>query len=505
MTPQEKQAMSADRLSEEVWEDESPAAVRGQAPSAPQTPRQHIPIGLSTAGTRTERDSMGEVQVPADRYWGAQTQRALEHFAIGRERMPIELIHAYALVKYAAVLTNADLGSMPSWKARAIGTACLEVSSGDLDDHFPLGVFQTGSGTHTNVNLNEVIANRASQLLGGGVGTGSLVHPSDDVNMSQSTNDTFVTAMHVAAIMVLHDVTLPSLSHLRSELEAKATAWATVRKPGRTHLMDATTLTVGQEWSGYAAALDAARRHVIGSVHDLYEVALGGTAVGTGLNAPPGFAERATEVLARVTGRPFRTATNPFSAQSTVDALVRSHAALKATAATLFKIANDLRWLGSGPRHGIGELVIPENEAGSSIMPGKVNPTQAEATLMACLQVMGNDTVVTMAGAEGNFELNAFRPVVANNYLHSATILGNASLRLSTFLVHDVELAEDLVEGGTGLDGVTFTTALAAEVGYDRAARIARSATRHHRDVVEEATRDGIPESVITSVLEQVG
>jgi fumarate hydratase class II len=494
---------TVDELAAEVWEDESPAAARGV--SARSRPRlRRVPVGLPGPGWRTETDSLGEISVPSDRYWGAQTQRSLEHFPIGTERMPIGLIHAYALVKQAAAQANADLGVLEEWKAAAIAAACQDIAQGMLDGHFPLSVFQTGSGTHTNANLNEVIANRANQRLGAVVGSRTPIHPSDDVNMSQSTNDTFVTAMHVSAVAIVHELTLPALAQLDEELWEKSNEWATIPKVGRTHLMDATSIAVGQEWSGYASSLDAARRQLIASLHDLYEVALGGTAVGTGLNAPEGFAQRATSYLAEYTGQPFVPAANPFSAQATIDPLVRSHAALKAVAVTVYKIANDLRWMASGPRHGLGEIVVPEMEAGSSMMPGKVNPTQAEATLMACLQVIGLDTVVSMAGAEGNFELNAFRPVAASNYLTSARLLADATRCLGRFLVHDLELADRSTGSGPFLDPVSMASALASQIGYDRAARIARSATKHSRDIADEAVRDGVPASVVAQARQMV-
>lgn len=503
MTKHDAHHPDADELAAEVWEDESPAAITRSAAPRLRPPSVHsAPVGLAERGWRLEHDSLGSIPVPADHYWGAQTQRSLEHFPIGFEHMPIDLIHAFGHVKRASALANAEVGALADWKAEAIVAACLDLCRGSLDDEFPLSVFQTGSGTHTNANVNEVLANRANQLLGYRVGNRSPVHPNDDVNMSQSTNDTFVTAMHVAAVAALHEMTLPALAYLEHELSAKAAEWANVPKIGRTHLMDATSITVGQEWSGYAAALDSARRHVISSMHDLHEVALGGTAVGTGLNTPPGYADRAVALLATHTGHPFRRAIDPFSAQATVDALVRSHSALKSTAVTLFKIANDLRWMASGPSHGLHELDLPEHEAGSSMMPGKVNPTQAEATLMVCLQVIGQDTTVAMAGAEGNFELNAFRPVVISNYLRSARLLADTARCLGRFLVHDVEVVRHTATANLSRDPVGIVTALASEVGYDRAARIARSARRHDRDVLEEAIRDGVPQGTIDLVLE---
>ncbi|HEY1347430.1 MAG TPA: class II fumarate hydratase, partial [Streptosporangiaceae bacterium] len=340
-----------------------------------------LPIGLDATGMRREFDSLGEVEVPASRYWGAQTQRSLAHFSIGRDRMPKEVYHAYGYVKKAAALVNARDGRLPAWKGQLIQRVCDEVIGGALDEEFPLHVFQTGSGTHTNMNVNEVISNRCIQLAGGTLGSQQPVHPNDDVNMSQSTNDTFPTAMHIAAYRMTTDRTLPALRRLRDAIEHNAQKWAGVVKVGRTHLEDATPLTVGQEWSGYAGALDDAIAEVEHTAHGLLQLAMGGTAVGTGLNAPPGFDEAVAAELASMTGAPFRAAPNKFTAQGTLDQMVRAHGGLKAAAVTLFKIANDLRWLGSGPRTGIGELILPSNEPGSSIMPGKVNPTQAEAVM----------------------------------------------------------------------------------------------------------------------------
>lgn len=489
--------VGAEEFAREVWEDESPA-VRDPVP--PPLRLRRVRVGLPSGGWRTERDSLGDISVPAGHYWGAQTQRSLEHFPIGTERMPLELIHSLARVKQACAMANAEIGGLDAVKARAIVTACREIAQGLLDDEFPLKVFQTGSGTHTNANVNEVLANRANQLLGAEPGARAPVHPSDDVNMSQSTNDTFVTAMHVAAVDALESLVLPSLAYLEGEIGDKAGEWATVPKVGRTHLMDATRLTVGDEWSGYAASLAAAGRHVLATVEDLYEVALGGTAVGTGLNAPTGFAELATAELSAITGRPFRTASNAFSAQSTLDALVRSHAALKSLAVTLYKIVNDLRWMASGPDHGLHELVLPEREAGSTMMPGKVNPTQAEATMMACLRVFGNDVTVGMAGAEGNFELNAFRPVAASAYLDSARVLADAMRCLGRFLVHDLELHATSMD-----DGVTVVTTLARHIGYDRAAKLAREARAHGVDVLTEAGMSGLDPAMIEETRSELG
>lgn len=434
-----------------------------------------LPVGLDASGWREEHDSLGVVRVPADRYWGAQTQRSLHHFTIGRERMPVEVYRAYGLVKQAASIANVVCGVLPQWKADAIVRVCGEIVAGGLDDEFPLSVMQTGSGTHTNSNVNEVIANRANQLLGSLPGSHSPIHPNDDVNMSQSSNDTFPTAMHVAAYDMTARQTLPALRDLAAALSDKSDEWRDVVKIGRTHLMDATPLTVGQEWSGYAAALAEAIETIDAALDGLLPVALGGTAVGTGINAPDGFRAAAVAELAALTGDAFRPASNPFAAQATLDPMVRAHASLKSTAVTLFKIANDLRWLGSGPRDGLQELRLPANEPGSSIMPGKVNPTQAEAMLMACIQVIGLDTAVAMAGAEGNFELNAFRPIVINDYLHSAQLLADAGTNLRQFLVEGAALNERQLAANVDRS-VMLVTALSPVIGYERAAQIAHHA-----------------------------
>ena len=427
------------------------------------------------ATTRTEKDTMGSIEVPADRYWGAQTQRSLEHFRIGSERFPREMIRAFGLLKKACALVNRDLGLLPEDRARAIVEAADEVIAGRLDAHFPLSVWQTGSGTQTNMNANEVIANRATELLGGRLGAGRLVHPNDDVNRSQSSNDTFPTAMHIAAVEEIDGRLLPAVGRLRDTLRAKARAFADVVKIGRTHLQDAVPLTLGQEMSGWASQLDRGLEQTEVARGGLYELALGGTAVGTGLNAPPGFGEQAAKVIAALTGRPFVSAPNKFEALAAHEALVFTHGALRALATALTKIANDVRWLASGPRSGIGELRIPENEPGSSIMPGKVNPTQCEALTMVCAQVMGNDVAVGIAGASGNFELNVFKPVIIHNVLTSVRLLADAS---ESFDVHcargiepDRERIRSLVERS-----LMLVTALAPHIGYDRAAQIAKKA-----------------------------
>jgi len=392
-----------------------------------------IPIGIDAKGQRRETDSMGAVDVPADRYWGAQTQRSLIHFSIGNDRMPKSVYHAYGYVKKAAALVNAAAGRLPAWKAEAIVRAADEAIAGKLDSHFPLYVWQTGSGTQSNMNINEVLSNRAIQLLGGAIGSKSPVHPNDDVNLGQSSNDTFPTAMHVAAVLELETLLLPHAERLAAAIEAKSTEWMHVVKTGRTHLQDAVPLTVGQEWSGYARQLRDAIDRTRASETGLFELAAGGTAVGTGLNAPPNFSKEIAAQIAGLTGLAFVTAPNKFAAQGSLDAMVAAMAALRGLAVSLMKFANDMRWLASGPRCGLGELLLPENEPGSSIMPGKVNPTQCEAMVMVCIQVIGEDSAVAFAGSQGNFELNAMRPIIINNFLHSARVLGDACAKLRRF------------------------------------------------------------------------
>lgn len=486
---------TSDELIEPPFESDSLAfesiAVAGQEELGPIHLLIELPVGIDASGWRAESDSLGSVQVPADRYWGAQTQRSLKHFRIGSERMPIEVYRAYGHVKMAAALANIEAGVLPEWKGEAILRVCEEILSGALDDHFPLNVFQSGSGTHTNANVNEVIANRGNQLLSAQLGRNAPLHPNDDVNMSQSSNDTFVTAMHIAAYDCTSRRTIPALRSLQEAISAKATEWAEVMKVGRTHLMDATTLTVGQEWSGYAAALRDAVDGIVHASIGLLEVALGGTAVGTGLNAPPGFTSRAIQSLVESTGFAFRPALNPFAAQATLDPMIRAHASLKSTAVTLFKIANDLRWLASGPRNGLQELRIPANEPGSTIMPGKVNPSQLEAMLMVCIQVIGLDTAVTLAGAEGNFELNVFRPIVINNYLDSARLLADASHNATEFMV--IETALNVRQITANLDrSIMVITALSPVIGYERSAAIVRHALDHDLPVRESALLFGV-------------
>jgi fumarate hydratase class II len=425
--------------------------------------------------TRIELDTFGPIAVPAQHLWGAQTQRSLQNFDISGERQPREIIRALVQVKRSCAVVNHLMGLMDDRKAAAIIAAADEVLAGQHDQEFPLVVWQTGSGTQTNMNVNEVLANRASELLGGPRGEGRLVHPNDDVNRSQSSNDVFPTAMHIAAVDAIRNRLMPSLMKLKATLALKSESFSDIVKIGRTHLQDATPLTLGQEFSGYVAQLEQADRHLHGSLPHLCELALGGTAVGTGLNAPPGFAEKVAAELARLTGLPFVTAPNKFEVMAAADALVHAHGALKTLAASLMKIANDVRWLASGPRSGIGELSIPENEPGSSIMPGKVNPTQSEAVTMLCCQVFGNDVAINFGGASGNFELNVFRPMIAHNFLQSVRLLADGMASFNEHCAAGIEpnrerIAE-LVERS-----LMLVTALNPHIGYDKAAQIAKKA-----------------------------
>ncbi len=424
---------------------------------------------------RHEKDSMGAIDVPADRLWGAQTQRSLEHFRISTEKMPVSLIQALALTKRAAAKVNQDLGLLSADKATAIISAADEVLAGKHPDEFPLAVWQTGSGTQSNMNMNEVLANRASELLGGVRGMERKVHPNDDVNKSQSSNDVFPTAMHVAAVIALREQLIPQLNVLKTTLNEKAQAFSDIVKIGRTHLQDATPLTLGQEISGWVAMLEHSLRHIEFSLPHLAELALGGTAVGTGLNTHPEYAVRVAEELATITGQPFVTAPNKFEALATCDALVHTHGALKGLAASLMKIANDVRWLASGPRCGIGELSIPENEPGSSIMPGKVNPTQCEAMTMLCCQVMGNDVAVNMGGASGNFELNVYRPMVIHNVLQSVRLLADGMESFNEHCAVGIEPNRERISQLLN-ESLMLVTALNTHIGYDRAAEIAKKA-----------------------------
>ena len=459
-----------------------------------------LPIGLAATGTRREFDSLGDVEVPANRYWGAQTQRSLEHFNIGHDRMPKEVYHAYGYVKKAAAIVNTRAGRLPRWKGELIQRVCDEVISGALNEEFPLYVWQTGSGTQSNMNLNEVISNRCIQLAGGTLGSQQPVHPNDHVNMGQSSNDTFPTAMHIAAHTMATDNTIPALRRLRDAIEHKSKTWADVVKIGRTHLEDATPLTVGQEWSGYAGALDDAIAEVEHTTRGLLELAMGGTAVGTGLNAPAGFGEDVAAEIASMTGTAYQTAPNKFTAQGTLDRMVRAHAGLKAAAVTLYKIANDLRWLGSGPRTGLRELILPANEPGSSIMPGKVNPTQAEAMLMVAIQVIASDVAVTMGGAEGNFELNAFRPVLISNYLHSALILADMCDHFREFMIEGAELNRAQLTQNID-QSVMMVTALSPVIGYDQASVIAHYAIDHDLTLKQAALANGVSEELFDRVV----
>ena len=459
-----------------------------------------LPIGLDATGMRKEFDSLGEVEVPADHYWGAQTQRSLQHFNIGTDRMPKEVYHAYGYVKKAAAVVNTAAGRLPAWKGELIQRVCDEVISGALDAEFPLYVFQTGSGTQSNMNLNEVISNRCIQLVGGTLGSQKPVHPNDHVNMGQSSNDTFPTAMHIAAHKMVTERTIPALRHLRDAIERHSRQWAGVVKIGRTHLEDAVPLTVGQEWSGYVGALDDAIAEVEHATRGLLELAMGGTAVGTGLNAPAGFGEQVAAQIASMTGTPFETARNKFTAQGTLDRMVRAHSGLRTAAVTLFKIANDLRWLGSGPRTGLGELIFPENEPGSSIMPGKVNPTQVEAMLMVCIQIIASDVAVTMGGSEGNFELNAFRPILINNYLHSALIMGDMCDHLREFMIEGTKLNEPKLKENIDRS-VMMVTALSPIIGYDKAAVISYYAIDHDLTLKQAALDNGVSEELYDRVV----
>jgi fumarate hydratase class II len=459
-----------------------------------------VPVGIDATGTRTETDSMGAIEVPAGHYWGAQTQRSLVHFSIGGDLIPPGVYHAYGYIKKACAIVNGRHGSLPAWKADLISRVADEVIAGELDGEFPVHVWQTGSGTQSNMNVNEVIANRANQLTGAPLGGKRPVHPNDDVNRAQSTNDTFVAAMHLAALTAVTEDLLPSVSLLRDAAARKSSEWAHVVKIGRTHLQDATPLTVGQEWSGYASQLDDAIAYITAALAGLRRLAIGGTAVGTGLNAPVGYGEQVAAELSRLTGHELVTAPNKFAAQASLDALVRASGAVRALAVALFKFANDVRWLGSGPRAGLGELRLPEHEPGSSIMPGKVNPTQAEALLMVCLQVQGNDSVVAMAGAEGNFELNAFRPVAIANFLHSVRILADACGTFRRFCVAEAGLDEARVSGNVERS-VMLVTALSPVIGYDKAAQIAHLAVAEDLTLRDAALRSGVSEDLYDEVV----
>jgi fumarate hydratase class II len=440
--------------------------------------------------SRTESDSMGKMAVPVDRYYGAQTARSLIHFAIGKDTMPPELIRSFGILKKAAALVNRDLGKLSQEKAELITRAADEVISGKLHDHFPLRIWQTGSGTQTNMNVNEVISNRAIQLAGGEMGSKKPIHPNDDVNMSQSSNDTFPAAMHIAAATETSRRLLPAVKRLRDALDAKGREFADVVKVGRTHLQDATPLTVGQEFSGWVSLLDRDGARIAVALDGLYDLAIGGTAVGTGLNAHPEFAERAAKKIAELTNLPFRSHPNKFASLSAHDEIVFASGALKTLAASLMKIANDIRWLASGPRCGLGELTLPENEPGSSIMPGKVNPTQAEAMTMVTVQVIGNDTAISVAGSQGNFELNVFKPVMIFNYLHSVELLTDACNSFVAHCVQGIELNRQRIEQYVK-NSLMLVTAIAPKIGYDNAAKVAHTAHHEHSSLKEAATKLG--------------
>jgi len=424
---------------------------------------------------RTEKDSMGPVEVPNDRYYGAQTQRSLNNFKIGKEHFPREFIRAYGIIKKAAAAVNSAAGLLDPQLAKTISSAADEVIAGKLDDHFPLVVWQTGSGTQTNMNVNEVIANRAIEMVGGTMGSKDPVHPNDHVNMGQSTNDTFPTAINIAAVeSVVHQL-LPNLQRLRDGLHAKAEAFSNIIKLGRTHLQDATPLSLGQEFSGYVSAVEHGCKRIENAMDSCYEMAMGGTAVGTGINSTEGFGEKAAAEISKLTDLPFRTAENKFEALGGQDSIVELSSALKTVAVSLFKIANDLRWLASGPRSGIGEVVLPANEPGSSIMPGKVNPTQCEAMTMVCTQIMGNDTTITFAGANGNFELNVYRPVIAFNILQSIRLLADACDSFLVNAVEGIEPNEQRIHENL-YNSLMLVTALNPHIGYDKAAKVAKKA-----------------------------
>ena len=445
---------------------------------------------LSGVPTRTETDSMGKMEVPVDRYYGAQTARSLIHFAIGKDTMPPELIRAFGILKKACALVNQDLGKLSPEKTRLIVAAADEVISGNLNDHFPLRIWQTGSGTQTNMNVNEVISNRAIEMAGGVLGSKKPIHPNDDVNMSQSSNDTFPAAMHIAAAMETARRLLPAVKKLRDALDAKARQFAGIVKIGRTHLQDATPLTVGQEFSGWVSMLDRDGARIAMALDGLYDLAIGGTAVGTGLNAHPEFAERAAKKIAELTGLPFRSHPNKFAALAAHDEIVFASGGLKTLAASLMKVANDIRWLASGPRCGLGELTLPENEPGSSIMPGKVNPTQCEAMTMVAVQVMGNDAAIGFAGSQGNFELNVFKPVIIFNYLRSVELLADVCNSFVEHCVTGIEVNREQIDHYVK-NSLMLVTALSPKIGYDKAAKAAHTAHHEHLSLREAVIKLG--------------
>src|SRR5215813_40234 len=451
---------------------------------------QDLPIGIRMTGTRKESDSLGQVEVPADHYWGAQTQRSLIHFSIGDDRMPKEVYHAYGYVKKAAAMVNASSGRLPRWKADLIARVADEMIASKLDSEFPLYVWQTGSGTQSNMNVNEVISNRAIQLTGGTLGSKNPIHPNDDVNMSQSSNDTFPTAMHIATVFEFSNHLIPAVTTLKDAICAKAQEWVDIVKIGRTHLQYATPLTVGHEWSGYATQLHDTLGLVRQSLHSLYRLAIGGTAVGTGINASPDFGEKVAAEISQLTGHPFITAPNKFAAQGSLDAMAVASAAIRSLAVALMKIANDLRWLGSGSRAGLHELILPSNEPGSSIMPGKVNPTQEEAMVMVAIQVIGEDNSVAFAASQGYFELNAMRPIIINNVLHSARILGDACVKLREYSIEGITLNRGRIEKFVN-ESLMLVTALSPIIGYDKASAIAHRALDQNTTLRDAAVNGG--------------
>jgi fumarate hydratase class II len=440
--------------------------------------------------TRTESDSMGQIDVPAHVYWGAQTQRSLLHFNIGRDTMPPEMIRAFGILKKACALVNQDLGKLPAEKAKLIVQASDEVIAGKLDDQFPLRIWQTGSGTQTNMNVNEVIANRAIELAGGALGSKKPIHPNDDVNMSQSSNDTFPTAMHIAAAERVKNALIPAIRTVHNATAAKAKEFSDVVKIGRTHLQDAVPLTFGQEFGGWASLLERDVKRIEETLDGLYDLAIGGTAVGTGLNAPPAFAECAAAKIAQLTGLPFRSHPNKFAALSAHDEIIFAQGAMETLAASLMKISNDIRWLASGPRSGLGELIIPENEPGSSIMPGKVNPTQCEAMTMVCVQVHGATAAVGFAGSQGNFQLNVYKPVIIYNFLHSVTLITDACHGYVEYMLKGIEVDRAKVDANLK-NSLMLVTALTPKIGYDKAAKIAHTAHVDHSSLREAALKLG--------------
>lgn len=440
--------------------------------------------------TRIESDSMGEISVAAEVYWGAQTERSLHHFAIGIDTMPKELIRAFAILKKAAAMVNQELGLLSEEKMKLIVAVADEIIAGKLAEQFPLRIWQTGSGTQTNMNVNEVISNRAIEMTGGVLGSKKPIHPNDDVNRSQSSNDTFPTAMHISAVEALHTQLIPAVKALRKALHAKQSAFSKIVKIGRTHLQDAVPLTLGQEFSGYVAQLDACLKNIEAILPGLYELALGGTAVGTGINSHPKFAELAAEKIARLTELPFISAPNKFAALASHDAIVFASGALKTLACALMKIANDIRWLGSGPRCGLGELILPANEPGSSIMPGKVNPTQCEAITMVCVQVFGNDAAIGFAGSQGNFELNVFKPVMIYNLLQSINLLSQSMQMFTMHMVHDMQADERRIAEYVE-NSLMLVTALAPHIGYDKSAEIAHKAWHDGSSLLEACLKLG--------------